>query len=105
MESWITRFVALLCAMGSTGLFWTLGVFATVPWREGRMLALDRNELQVIGVPLVIGMVVAWGALHIFAIADREANPRTYATIRVLLILASLAAIVGGSLWAQARVA
>lgn len=105
MESWITRLVALLCAMGSTGLFWTLGVFATVPWRDGRMFALDRNEMQVIGVPLVVGIAVAWGALHIFAIADRTANPRVYRLVQILLVLASIAAVVGGSFWAQARVA
>ena len=105
MENWITRFVALLCAMGSTGLFWTLGVFATVPWQQGRMLSLNRNELQVIVVPLIMGIAVGWGALHLFALADREANPRVYQTIRVLLLLASLATVVGGSLWSQARMA
>ena len=105
MENWITRIVATLCAAGSTALFWTLGVFIAVPWREGRMLALNRVELQVIGVPLLIGLAVAWGALHIFAIADRDANPRVYKTIRALLILVSLAAIAGGTLWAQARIA
>ena len=104
LENWITRIVAVLCAAGSTGLFWTLGVFATVPWREGRMLALDRNEFQVIAVPLVMGLATAWGALHIFALADREANPLAYAVIRALLILASLGAVLGGTLWAQARI-
>lgn len=105
MENGITRFVALLIAMGSTGLFWTLGVFVTVPWQQGRMLALDRNELQVIVVPLLMGIAVGWGALHLFAMADREANPRCYKTIRALLVIASLAAVIGGSLWSQARMA
>lgn len=104
MESWITRIVAALCAMGSTGLFWTLGVFATVPWREGRMLALNRYELQVIGVPLVVGIAVAWGALHLFALADRATNPRIYAMVRIVLILISLAAVAGGASWVDAQV-
>lgn len=103
MESWITRIVAALCAMGSTGLFWTLGVFASVPWRQGRMFELDRTELQVIGVPLVVGVAVAWGALHIFAIADREANPRIYAAMRIMLIFASIAAITSGAFWTHSR--
>lgn len=105
MENWITRIVAILCAAGSTGLFWTLGVFATVPWHEGRMLALNRTELQVIGVSLVVGIAVAWGALHIFAIADRASNPRIYATIRAALVIASIAAVIGGISWTQARIA
>ncbi len=105
MENWITRIVAILCLAGSTALFWTLGVFVAVPWREGRMLALNRIELQVIGVPLVIGIAVAWGALHIFAIADRTKNPKSYATIRAVLVIASIAAIVGGISWTQARIA
>ena len=105
MENGITRFVALLIAMGSTGLFWTLGVFVTVPWQQGRMLALDRNEIQVIVVPLLMGIAVGWGALHLFALADQEANPRSYKVIRVLLVIASLSAVIGGSLWSQARIA
>lgn len=105
MENWITRIVAILCAAGSTGLFWTLGVFATVPWHEERMLALNRAELQIIGVSLVVGIATAWGALHIFAIADRDSNPRIYATIRVVLIVAAIAAMIGGISWTQARIA
>lgn len=105
MENWITRIVAMLCVAGSTALFWTLGVFVAVPWREGRMLALNRIELQVIGVPLVVGIAVAWGALHIFSIADRANNPRIYATIRAALLIASIAAVVGGIAWTQARFA
>lgn len=105
MENWITRFVAILCALGSTALFWTLGVFVAVPWHEGRMLALNRIELQVIGVPLVVGLAVAWGALHIFAIADRVSSPRIYVTIRTMLIIASIAAMIGGISWTQARIA
>lgn len=105
MDNWITRFVGILCAVGSTALFWTLGVFVAVPWLEGRMLSLNRVELQVIGVPLVVGIIVAWGALHIFSIADRDSNPRIYATIRAALIIASIAAVIGGISWTQARIA
>lgn len=103
MENWITRIVASLCAAGSTALFWTLGVFIVIPWRAGRMLALDKAELQVIGVPLILGIATAWGALHIFSLADREANPRFYAVIRFVLLVAMVAALIGGVSWTQAR--
>lgn len=105
MENWITRIVAALCAAGGAALLWMLGVFAAVPWHEGRMLALSRAELQIIGVPLLVGVAAAWGALHIFAIADRQDKPKTYAAIRALLILASLAAVFGGAFWTLARIA
>ena len=68
------------------------------------MLALNRYELQVIGVPLVVGVAVAWGALHLFAIADRETSPRIYAIVRIVLILISLAAVAGGASWVNAQV-
>ena len=105
MENWITRFVAILCALGSTALLWTFGAFVAVPWHEGRMLALNWVELQVIGVSLVVGLAVTWGALHIFALADQVSNPRIYAAIRALLALASIAAVIGGLSWSQARIA
>jgi hypothetical protein len=105
MENWITRIVAALCAFGSLALFWTFGMFLAVPWKEGRMLALNATELQVIGVPLLIGLAVTWGALHILAIADSEANPKIYATVRVLLIVACLAAVSSGMTWSEARIA
>ena len=76
MDNWITRIAAAHCTAGSTGLFWMFGVFIAVPWREGRMLALTKTELQVVGIPLVIGFAVAWGALHIFAISDRRRDRR-----------------------------
>ena len=104
MENWITRIVATFCAIGSTSLFWTLGVFLVVPWHEGRMLTLDRSELQLIGAPLLLGLTVAWGALHLFAIADRGNNPKIYATTYALLVIASIAAMIGGILWTQARI-
>lgn len=105
MENWITRLVAALCASGSLALFWTFGMFLAVPWKEGRMLSLDKVELQVLGVPLLVGLAVTWGALHILAISDRAANPRTYTTILALLIAASLAAIASGMSWSEARIA
>ena len=105
MESWLTRIVGLFCALGSTGLFWTFGVFVAVPWKDSRMLDLDRSELQVLGVSLLIGLAVAWGALHIFALADRQGRPRTYALIRALLIIASFGAALAGMAWTQARIA
>lgn len=105
MENWITRIVASLCAAGSAALFWTFGVFVAVPWREARPLALNGTELQVIGIPLLIGLAVAWGALHIFAISDRHANPRVYLAIRLALLIVSLAAVMGGMAWTEARIA
>lgn len=105
MENWITRFAAAICAAGSTALFWSFGMFAAVPWREGRMLQLNAVELQVVGIPLLVGLAVTWGALHIFAIADREANPKLYAAIRAWLLIAAVAAVIGGAAWTQARIA
>jgi hypothetical protein len=104
MESWIIRIVALFCAAGSAGLLWTFGVFIVVPWRDGRMLALNAAELQAMGVSLLLGLVTAWGALHIFALADRAARPKSYAMIRIVLIIAWLAACIGGILWTLGRI-
>lgn len=105
MENWITRLVALLCGAASCALFWTFGMFLAVPWREGRMLSLNMVELQVIGVPLLIGLLVAWGALHIAAIADAENNPKLYTAIRLALLATAIAATLGGAAWSQARIA
>ena len=104
MENWITRFVAAICAAGSIALFWTFGMFFAVPWKEGRMLTLNMVELQVVGVPLLIGLAVTWGALHILAISDSEANPKTYATVRALLFVACIAAVSSGMTWSEARI-
>ena len=103
MENWIIRIAAALCAAGSSALFWTLGAFVAVPWREGRLLALDAAELQAIAAPLLLGLVVAWGALHILAIADRTPHPRFYAAACALLLIASLAAASAGLTWTQAH--
>ena len=100
----MTRIVGLLCALGSFGLFWTLGVFVVVPWRAGRMLALNPSEMQVIGVALVLGSATLWGASRIFAAVDQQANPRTYAATRLLLAVAALASTVGGISWTLARI-
>lgn len=105
MDNWITRIVATICAAGSIALFWVFGVFIVVPWRAGRMGALNLAEIQVIGVSLLVGLAVNWGALHIYAIADREANPRVYATIRALLIIVSIAAVYVGVSWTQTKIA
>ncbi|HRE69112.1 MULTISPECIES: hypothetical protein [unclassified Candidatus Accumulibacter] len=105
MEKWITRSVALLCATGSVALFWTFGVFLAVPWGESRMLSLNSVEWQVLGIPLLIGMAVTWGALHILAIADREAHPRLYFASCVLLVIVSAMAVIGGMAWTADRAA
>ena len=105
MENWITRIVAALCAAGAVGLLWMLGVFVAVPWHEGRMLAMSGAELQLIGVPLLIGVAATWGALHIFAIADRQDRPRLYRALRALLVSVAIAAVLGGIAWTLGRIA
>ena len=105
MEKWITRGVAALCASGSLALFWTFGVFLAVPWRESRMLSLNSVEWQVLGIPLLVGLAVTWGALHILAIADRADNPRTYYTFCVALLIAAILAVADGMAWTAARIA
>ena len=104
MENWITRIVASLCAAGAVGLLWMHGVFVAVPWHEGRMLAMSGAELQIIGVPLAIGIAAAWGALHILSIADRHERPRLYRALRALLVIAAIAAVLGGIAWTLARI-
>ena len=80
-------------------------MFLAVPWRESRMLSLNSVELQVLAVPLVTGLAVAWGALHVLAIADRVSHPRTYYTICVALLIISVLAVSGGMSWTAARMA
>lgn len=105
MEAWLARILGLLCALGGWGLLWTFGALITVPWHEGRLLALNRAELQAVGVPLLIGLAVVCGAVHIFAIADRKERPSLYAWERGALLLAGLAAALAGGTWALARLA
>ena len=105
MENWITRFVAAICAAGSIALFWTFGMFFAVPWEEGRMLALNAVELQVVGVPPLVGLAVTWGALHILAISDRETNPRVYFALFALLMLAITISFFNGMSWSEAHIA
>ena len=69
------------------------------------MLALNRVEMQVIGIPLLVGLLVTWGALHILAIADREARPKLYRAICFALFAGSIAAVVSGITWSQAHIA
>jgi len=104
MEKWITRGAAAIVAAGSTAMFWTFGVFLAVPWHESRMLALNAVELQVLGIPLIGGLLVAWGALHILALADRTANP-VYRSLCIALVIGSLLAVYGGMSWSNAHLA
>ena len=103
MENWISRIVGTFCALGSIGLFWTLGVFVVVPWRDGRMLALERGEMQVIGVALVLGIATLWGASRIFAAADQKENPKLYTVILIVLIIAAVAALISCVSWKLAQ--
>ena len=104
MENWLTRLTAALCAGGGSALLWMLGVFAAIPWHQGRLLALNAAEVQLIVVPLLVGSAANWGALHLLAIADRSERPRLYAALRVALIALALAAVAGGSAWTLARI-
>ena len=105
MENWLIRIVALFCAVGAAGLLWTFGVFVVVPWREDRLFSLNSAELQILGASLLLGLAAAWGALHVFALADRAGRPKSYATIRIVLIVAWFAAALGGMSWTLCRVA
>ncbi|MDS4016538.1 MAG: hypothetical protein RKP46_19585 [Candidatus Accumulibacter sp.] len=105
MEKWITRSVALLCAGGSSALLWIFGAFLALPWREKRMPSVDTGEVQVLGVALIVGLAVLWGALHLLALADRASNPLAYRAGCALLLATSLGAIGGGIAWAAARLA
>ncbi len=104
-ENWIIRIVALLCAAGSAGLLWTFGVFVIVPWRAGRLLALNAAEMQVLGASLILGLATAWGTLHILAQADSTSRPINYAMTRIVLIIAWIAACIGGMAWTQGKLA
>jgi len=104
MENWITRGAAAMCAAGGVALFWTFGMFVAVPWREGRMLALNAVEIQVVVIPLLVGLAVAWGALHIFAMSDGTTHPKVFATLRVALLIMLVAALFGGMSWSEARI-
>ena len=104
MEKWIIRGVALLCAAGGLGLAWAFGAFAAVPLRDGRLFAMTGNEMQIIGISLGAGLVVAWGALHIAGLADKESSPRGYRLLRAGYGVALLAAIGVGASWSMARV-
>jgi len=104
VENWISRIVGLFCAFGSFGLFWTLGVFVVVPWREGRMLSLETAEMQILGVSLILGIATLWGASRIFAAADQMGSPRLYTAIRIGLVIAAIATLTGGISWTLARI-
>ncbi|HPP47140.1 MAG TPA: hypothetical protein PLF25_06515 [Accumulibacter sp.] len=105
MEKWISRAVALLVALGGLALFWTFGVFVAVPWRESRLLSLSSIEMQILGVSLLAGIAVIWGAQHILALADAQDNARLFKILRAALFLASLLAVINGGLWTTARLA
>ena len=104
VENWLTRLTAALCAGGGRALLWMLGVFAAIPWHQGRLLALNAAELQLIFVPLLVGCAANWGALHLLAIADRSERPRLYAALRVAVLVVALGAIAGGSAWTLTRI-
>ncbi|MQY51105.1 hypothetical protein HCX48_06215 [Rhodocyclus tenuis] len=108
MDQWITRFVALLCAAGSAALFWSFGMFAAVPWRDGRLFAMTPVEWQVVGIPFLAAIAVGWGALHLFALAGDAPDEAAHRGRRLrlfLLIAVAIAAAASGASWSLARVA
>lgn len=104
MEQWITRSMATLVALGALGLFWTFGMFSAVPVQQGRLFALSGAEMQLMGVSLLAGLATAWGALHLFSLADRERHPRWFAAIRLVFMLAALLAAAVGVDWSLGHV-
>ena len=104
MEKGIIRSVAFLCAVGGLGLAWSFGVFAAIPLRDGRLISMSGAEMQVIGVSLGAGLVVAWGSLHLLSIADKVENPRAYKVARIGYGVALLLAVAVGAAWSTARV-
>lgn len=104
MEHWITRGVALLVALGALGLFWVLGMFAAPLIEQGRLMDLNGAEMQLVGIPLGAGLATFWGALHLFALADKESNPALYKVVRIAFALAAVGAIWVGANWSLARV-
>ena len=99
VETWIIRFVALLCAAGSAGLLWVFGVFVVVPGRAGRLLALTASEMQVLGASLLFGLLTGWAAIHLLALGEQDAHPRRYRLLRALLAATLAMAAVAGMLW------
>ena len=104
MEQWITRSVATLVALGALCLFWTFGMFSAVPVQQGRMFALSGVEMQLMGVSLLAGLATAWGALHLFSLADRESSPRLFAAIRLIFLLTVIFAAAVGVNWSLGHV-
>lgn len=104
MERWIIRSVALLCAAGGLGLFWAFGAFTAIPLRDGRVFAMTTTEMQLAGIPLVAGLLVAWGALHLLALGDRETAPRVFQAVRVVYAGTLVAACIAGAVWSTGRV-
>lgn len=104
MEQGIIRSMAALCAVGALCLAWAFGAFVAVPVRAGRLLAMDATEVQLVGIPLATGLLVAWGALHLLAMADHASRPVLYGLLRAAFALALAAAAASGATWSLARV-
>lgn len=105
MDKWITRFGALLCAAGAAALFWSFGMFVAVPWHEGRLLAMNKVELQVVLVPLAAGLLVGWAALHLFALSLEQDNALGKRLRLTIFAFAALLAAGSGMSWSLARFA
>jgi len=104
MEKAIIRSVAFLCAIGGMGLAWAFGAFAAIPLRDGRLMSMSNTEMQVIAIALVAGLLVAWGSIHLFSIADKVENPRAYQLVRAGYGIALLIGVAVGAAWSTARV-
>lgn len=104
MEKWITRFVATMVAIGGLGLCWTFGMFTAVPLQQGRLLEISNVELQLMGGSALAALAVTWGAVHIFSLSEKDDNPRLFARLRIVVVLAALIAMYVGAQWSLAHV-
>lgn len=104
MEKGITRFVALLCAIGGLGLAWAFGAFAAIPVRDGRILSMSGVEMQILAVSFVACALVAWGAVHLLSLADRVDSPGAFRLMRAAYGVALLGAAAVGANWSLVHV-
>lgn len=104
MEQWITRGVALIVALGALGLCWTFGLFTAVPLQQGRVFAMSGPEMQLVAVSFIGALGASWCALHLFSLADREAAPAVYKTVRIAFLVAAVAAVATGANWSMTNV-
>ncbi len=107
MDKWITRICAALCAGGGLGLFWVAGVILALLQQQHSSpqppVPFSGKEYQILAVALLAGAAVAWGSLHLLALADKQDSPRLYRAVRLCYFILIAAAIAFGVSWATGR--